>query len=75
MSSAAATAETRSHPLAYISSTPSYRYTRLGFSCHMSEKMSCAVVSYINTTNKAQKIASGQPKFPMLKPNLLNRID
>ncbi|KNZ47835.1 uncharacterized protein VP01_60g7 [Puccinia sorghi] len=40
--------------------SPSDRYTRLGFSCQMSEKMSHAVVSYINTKNKAQKIVSGQ---------------
>ncbi|KNZ55872.1 uncharacterized protein VP01_1375g1 [Puccinia sorghi] len=40
--------------------SPSDRYTRLGFSCQMSEKMSHAVVSYINTKNKARMIVSGQ---------------
>ena len=40
--------------------SPSDRYTRLGFSCQMSEKMSNAVVAYINTKNKACKIVSGQ---------------
>ncbi|KNZ63470.1 uncharacterized protein VP01_113g6 [Puccinia sorghi] len=40
--------------------SPSDRYTRLGFSCQMSEKISNAVVDYINTKNKACKIVSGQ---------------
>ncbi|KNZ48382.1 hypothetical protein VP01_5707g2, partial [Puccinia sorghi] len=40
--------------------SPSDRYTRLGFSCQMSEKMSNAVVACINTKNKTCKIVSGQ---------------
>ncbi|KNZ47827.1 hypothetical protein VP01_6105g1, partial [Puccinia sorghi] len=40
--------------------SPSDRYTRLGFSFQMSEKMSNAVVAYINKKNKGCKIVSGQ---------------
>jgi len=38
------------------------KYTRIGFSCQMSQKMSCAVVSYINqkTLAKAKQIAGQQ---------------
>ena len=40
--------------------SPSDRYTRLGFSCQMSERMSHAVVAYINRNYKDKKIVSGQ---------------
>ncbi|KNZ64544.1 hypothetical protein VP01_10170g1 [Puccinia sorghi] len=40
--------------------SPSDRYTRLGFSCQMSENISNAVFAYINTKNKACKILGGQ---------------
>jgi len=36
------------------------RYTRIGFSCQMSEKMSNAVVAYINEETDAKKRVSGQ---------------
>ncbi|KNZ55873.1 hypothetical protein VP01_2559g2, partial [Puccinia sorghi] len=40
--------------------SPSDRYTRLVFLCWMSEKISNAVVAYINAKKKAHKLVSGQ---------------
>ena len=40
--------------------SPSDKYTRIGFSCQMSEKMSNAVVAYINTKTAAKQRVSGQ---------------
>jgi len=40
--------------------SPSDKYTRIGFSCQMSEKMSKAVVAYINQKTAAKQHVSGQ---------------
>ena len=40
--------------------SPSDKYTRIGFSCQMSEKMSNTVVAYINKKTAAKQRVSGQ---------------
>ena len=51
------------------------KYTRIGFSCQMSEKMSNAVVAYIQAkaANKAKKIAGQQVQIAQAKARLARK--